>query len=164
MLPSGPSSFCFTSVIFFFFFGSCFAISCLYTRWLEIKHLVSSGSYIFYNSIPVCWSSPSQNTQVGSLSLLQGIFPTQGLNPGLPHGRRILYQLNHKGSPRTLEWNWAIREWLKTKNKQTKKAIIDNSKFILGSFCSENSKRSWHWPIEKTKKILTIFVYEVSHI
>jgi len=34
------------------------------------------------------------------LSLLQGIFPTQGSNPGLPHCRRILYQLSHKGSPR----------------------------------------------------------------
>ena len=41
---------------------------------------------------------------VGSLSLLQEIFPTQGLNPGLPHCRRILYQLSHKGSPRMLEW------------------------------------------------------------
>ena len=30
------------------------------------------------------WNSPNQNTGVGSLSLLQGIFPTQGLNPGLP--------------------------------------------------------------------------------
>ena len=50
------------------------------------------------------WNSPGQNSGVGSLFLLQGIFPTQGLNPGLPHGRRILYQLSHKGSPRTLEW------------------------------------------------------------
>ena len=50
------------------------------------------------------WNSPSQNTGVGSLSLLQGIFPTQGSNPGLPHGKRILYQLSHKGSPRILEW------------------------------------------------------------
>ena len=47
-------------------------------------------------SIP--WNSPGQNTGVGSLSLLQGIFPTQGLNPGLLHCRRILYQLNHEGS------------------------------------------------------------------
>ena len=45
------------------------------------------------------WNSLGQNTGVGSLSLLQGIFPTQGLNPGLPHCRQILYQLNHKGSP-----------------------------------------------------------------
>ena len=38
-----------------------------------------------------------------SLALLRGIFPTQGSNPGLPHCRRILYQLSHKGSPRILE-------------------------------------------------------------
>ena len=39
-----------------------------------------------------------------SLSLLQGIFLTQGSNPGLPHCRRILYQLSHNGSPRILQW------------------------------------------------------------
>ena len=44
-------------------------------------------------------NSPGQNTGVGSLSLLQGIFPTQGLNPGLPHCRRILYCLNHQRNP-----------------------------------------------------------------
>ena len=42
------------------------------------------------------WNSPGQNTDVGSLFLLQGIFPTQGSNPGLPHCRQILYQLSHK--------------------------------------------------------------------
>ena len=41
---------------------------------------------------------------LGSLSLLQGIFPTQGSTPGLLHCRQILYQLSHKGSPRILEW------------------------------------------------------------
>ena len=45
------------------------------------------------------WNSPGQNTGVGSRSFLQGIFPTQGLNPGLPHCRWILYQLSHRGSP-----------------------------------------------------------------
>ena len=45
------------------------------------------------------WNSPGQNTGVGSLSLLQGIFPTQGSNPGFPRCRQILYQLSHKGSP-----------------------------------------------------------------
>ena len=50
------------------------------------------------------WNSPGQNTGVGSLSLLQGIFPTQGSNPGLLHSRKILYQLNHQGNPRILEW------------------------------------------------------------
>ena len=42
--------------------------------------------------------------EMGSHSLLQRIFPIQGLNPDLPHCRRILYQLNHQGSPRILEW------------------------------------------------------------
>ena len=50
------------------------------------------------------WNSPGQNTGVGSLSLLQGIFPIQGSNPGLLHCTQILYQLSHKGSPRILEW------------------------------------------------------------
>ena len=66
------------------------------------------------------WNSPGRSTGVGSQSLLQGIFPTQGsnpgllhyrwifptqrLNPGLLHCRWILYQLSHKGSPRILEW------------------------------------------------------------
>ena len=45
-----------------------------------------------------------QNTGVGNLFLLQGIFPNQGSDPGLPHFRRILYQLSHNGSPGTLEW------------------------------------------------------------
>ena len=43
------------------------------------------------------WNSPGQNTEVGSYSLLQGIFPTQGSNPGLLHYRQILYQLSHQG-------------------------------------------------------------------
>ena len=45
------------------------------------------------------WNPPGQNTGVDSLSLLQGIFPTQGSNSGLPHCRRILYQVSHKGRP-----------------------------------------------------------------
>ena len=45
------------------------------------------------------WNSPGQNTGVGSLSLLQGIFPTRESNPGLPRCRWILYQLSHQGKP-----------------------------------------------------------------
>ena len=45
------------------------------------------------------WNSPGQNTGVGSLSLVQGMFPTPGLNPGLPHCRQIPYQLSYQGSP-----------------------------------------------------------------
>ena len=49
------------------------------------------------------WNSPGQNTGAGNLSLLQGIFPTQGWNSDLPHCRQMFYQLSHKGSPRILE-------------------------------------------------------------
>ena len=50
-----------------------------------------------------CWkmilrNSPGQNTGVSSLSLLQGIFPTQGSNTGLPHCKQTLYQLSYKGN------------------------------------------------------------------
>ena len=67
------------------------------------SHLVVSDSLRPYR-LHSPWTSPGQNTGVGSHSLLQGIFPTQGLNPGLPHCRRILYQLSHKGIPRILAW------------------------------------------------------------
>ena len=45
------------------------------------------------------WKSPGQNIGVGSRSHLQRIVPTHGSNPGVPHCKRILYQLSHKGSP-----------------------------------------------------------------
>ena len=54
------------------------------------------------------WNSPGQNTGVGSLSLFQRIFPTQGSKPSVPHWKWILYQLSHKGSP----WILPIDFWL----------------------------------------------------
>ena len=50
------------------------------------------------------WNSPGQNTGVGSHSFLQGIFPTQGLNPGLLYCSQILYHLSHQENSRRLEW------------------------------------------------------------
>ena len=67
-------------------------------KWIESSSVVSDSLWL---SSP--WDSLRQNTGVGSLSLLQGIFPTQGSNPGLPHCGWILHQLSHKGSPRILE-------------------------------------------------------------
>ena len=61
------------------------------------------------------WKSLGQNTRVGSISLLQRIFPTQGSNPGLPHCRRILYQLRYQGTSRNLP--------VKTKNSRDKSSI-----------------------------------------
>ena len=66
-------------------------------KWSENCSVVSDSlrSHGLYSP----WNSPGQNTGVGSLSLLQGIFPTQGSNPGLAHCRQIFYQLSYQGSP-----------------------------------------------------------------
>ena len=50
------------------------------------------------------WSPPGQNTGVGSLSLLQGIFLTQGSNPGLPVFQADSLPGEPQGTPRILEW------------------------------------------------------------
>ena len=71
-------------------------------KWSE-SHSVESNS-LRPHGLYSPWDSAGQNTGVGSLSLLQGTFPAQGSNPGLPHCRWILYQLSHKGSPGILEW------------------------------------------------------------
>ena len=52
---------------------------------------------LIYKILYSPWNFPGQNTGIGGHSLLHGIFPTQGLNPGLPHC--ILYHLSHQGSP-----------------------------------------------------------------
>ena len=75
---------------------------CVDSKWSEGRLVVSDCLWPYGLYSP--WNSPGQHTGVGSLSLLQGIFPTQGLNPGLPHCRQILYQLRHQGSPRILGW------------------------------------------------------------
>ena len=65
-------------------------------KWSE-SHSVMSDS-LRPHGLYSPWNFPGQNTAVGSLSLLQGIFPTQGSNPGFLHCRQILYQLSHKGN------------------------------------------------------------------
>ena len=66
------------------------------------RHHVSRKKRVTQSCPTLCdpmdspWNSPGQSPGVGRLSLLQGIFPSQGSNPGLPHG--ILYQLSHQGS------------------------------------------------------------------
>ena len=71
-------------------------------KWSESRSVMSDSLRSLGLHSP--WNSPGQNTGVGSRPLLQGIFPTQGLNPGLPYCRWILYQLSHQRSPRILEW------------------------------------------------------------
>ena len=60
------------------------------------------------DSLPTKPQGKPKNTRVGSLSLLQGIFPNQGSNPGLQPCRQILYHLSHKGSPQNKHYQIII--------------------------------------------------------
>ena len=60
------------------------------------------------DSLPVEPPGKPKSTGVGSLSLLQQIFPTQELNRGLLHFRWILYQLSYQGSPMWETWVWSL--------------------------------------------------------
>ena len=77
------------------------------------KWKLFSCVWLFAAPWTICpWNSPSQNIGVGSLSLLQRIFQTQGSNPGLPHCRQILYQLSHKGNPFGLGHILILASWV----------------------------------------------------
>ena len=78
-----------------------FLSSFKWMKWSESSSVMSDSLQPHELYSP--WNSLGHNTGVGSISLLQGIFPTQRLNPGLLHCRQILYQLSHKWSPRNLE-------------------------------------------------------------
>ena len=83
---------------------SCIAGRC-FTIWATREQKLLSRVWLFVTPWTLSpWNSPGQNTGVGSHSLLQGLFPTQGSFPGLLHCMWILYQLSHRSSPRILEW------------------------------------------------------------
>ena len=71
-------------------------------RVVHSRSVVSNslGSHGLQPARLLCpWDSPGKNTGAGCHALLQGIFPTQGSDPGLAHGRQILYQLSHWEAP-----------------------------------------------------------------
>ena len=72
-------------------------------KWSESRSRSVVSDSLWPHGLYSPWNYLGQNTGVGSLPLLQGIFPTQGSNPGLPHCRHFIYQLSHKGSLRILE-------------------------------------------------------------
>ena len=89
---------------------------------------LSMSSYLRPHGLYSPWNAPGQYTGVGNLFLLQGIFPIQGSNPGLPHCRRILYQLSHKGSPPKEK---------PTKKKQLREKLHDFSTLLSLSSISQ---------------------------
>ena len=70
-----------------------------FSRWSSQLRDRTQVPQLWADSLPAEPQGKPKNTGGGSLSLLQGIFPTQELNRGLLHCRRILYQLSYQGSP-----------------------------------------------------------------
>ena len=75
-------------------------------------------------------NSPGKNTGVGCHALLPGIFPTQGLSPGLPYSRWILHQLSYWGSPKNnyipvkkIFIHLFSREWSSSREKRLRRAV-----------------------------------------
>ena len=83
------------------------------------------------DSLPVEPQGKPKNTGLGSLSLLQWIFPTQELNQGLLHCRQILYQLSYEGSPIIKEMKRQLTEWEKIfANHISEKEIATHSSIL----------------------------------
>ena len=66
---------------------------------IELTFLMSPALTDGFFNTSTTWEAPLWTTGVGCHALLQGIFPTQESNPGLLHGRQILFQLSYQGSP-----------------------------------------------------------------
>ena len=82
-------------------------LTVIYTVLCLVPHLCLTLCGSMDDSPPgfsVCGGSPGKKTVLGCHALFQGIFPTQGSNPGLPHCGQILYHLSHQGNPRIPEW------------------------------------------------------------
>ena len=114
------------------------------TEWLNRTELVKVKAV--QSCLTLCdlcpWNSSGQNTGVGSLSLLQRIFPTQGLNPGLLNCGQILYQPSHKGSPDywcfySIQATWQLYHRGNLKFTQVK---LGGSEFLCWSpFCKKSA-------------------------
>ena len=88
--------------------------------------------------------SPGKNTGVGCHSLLQGIFPTQGSNPGLPHGRQILYRLNHQYQSRVDSLK--SRQCDRVGNGMRKETLEPNGKTQYFGAISHSAKQPYTYP------------------
>ena len=93
-----------------------------------LSHSVVSDSLRPHGLLPsrlLCpWDSPAKNTGVSCHALHQGIVPTQGLNPGFPNCRQILYHLSHQGSLYDVEGQvWMDETSLGLSNPRGKRAL-----------------------------------------
>ena len=128
--------------------------------------------------LPCPYGFPGRNAGVGCHFLLQGIFPTQASNPGLPHCRQTPYTLSHQGNPTTKIWktvaDWEIRLCVLTSSSTLtlfffsvvavcsffleKRLPLDSISWnwhtrCLGIMdCTCHSESTWSWPWRSMSK------------
>ena len=143
---------------------SCPLLEDLPSPWIKLRPSASQG-----DSLPSEPPGKPKNTGVGSLSFLQGIFPTQELNQGLLHWRRILYQLSCQG----ICWVSTVYQVMDDGEgwrsqpvricKRKKESVWYRDKVGL---CEKNSRRTqWDWSRVRDRengnmtKCMSVFVY-----
>ena len=99
---------------------------------------------------------PGKNTAVDFHALVQGIFPTQGSNPGLPNCRQILYQLSHQGRPDGSPWESYEAYELPCHHSPCKITGVGCQSLLQGTFLTQQLNRGF----PHCRKIL----YYLSHL
>ena len=105
------------------------------------------------------WRSPGLNTGMGSPSLLQGVFPTQGSNPGLPYCGQILYHLSHKGSPRILECSLSLLQQI-FPTQESNRGLLHCSWIFFYQLSYQESLR----PVSSKNHITESYVSALFHM
>ena len=87
----------------------------IYNTWKWSRSIVSDSLWPhgLYPTRLLCpWDFPGNSPGMGCHFLLQGIFPTQGSNPGLPHCKQMLHHLSHQGCPVMIDSkSWKMMLW-----------------------------------------------------
>ena len=110
-------------------------------KWVEVAQSCLTLCRLYPARLLCPWDSPGKNTGVDCHFLLQGIFPIQGLNPGLLHCRQILYHLSHQGSltTRVNPSTYFLRRYATMLNQELS-ILIPNSKSFIYMLFSFNQR------------------------
>ena len=126
----------------------------------RVKVKVTQSCLTLCDPVDCPWNSPGQNTLMDSLSLLQGIFPTQGLNPGLLYGKWVLYQLSYHGSPKLEISKWGEKRIRRKSFHRRRHQVPWWSQFTKGF-------KAIHWicdVIVDTAILVTVLILGVNFI